>query len=425
MVGYAQVYVVQSISYHEWALQIRGVEMVTLANARSFWVFLWFLAVYHCGIGRVFSAILPRPPRAWSNGPVSVLCPLLFAWGLLCAGLVFRAGPETAASLSAEESLFRSFHCVLLVCAILLIVTARGGARSRPALLALGVAVGLLYVVIWMFNGKRSHSLMGVLCTTCTFYITKLRRPSWPVILGMAFTGALVVAIAIGWRMSKTNEKSAAGFAEFLSNFQVDSILVSMNIESDEEAGKYISHETNEYGGYLLMLDALPEKSDYDYGANYLRVFSTFIPRIIWHDKPLFGREQWVRAWIASSEMKRDMTFTGPAIGLLGATQLNGGLWGTLIVLAVLATLLRTAYEYFRRYEEVPWVQAWWASTFYNAWFMVVGDDPLVWFYYNWGFTTMPMLFILWVCNKLASPTVGQFESSAGEGNSVIVAGVV
>src|SRR5205823_2842981 len=151
-----------------------------------------------------------------------------------------------------------------------------------------------------------------------------------------------------------------AGFVQFLGDFRPATILHSLNLASGEENGEFVTHETEEYGGYLLMLDAVPSKSDYDYGANYLRVISTFIPRIVWPDKPLFGREQWVKAWIASSELKRDETFTGPAIGLLGATQLNGGVRGTVIVLACLGVLLSTAYAYFRRHAAVPWVQAAW-----------------------------------------------------------------
>ncbi len=54
----------------------------------------------------------------------------------------------------------------------------------------LGIVIGAFYVMIWMFNGKRSHSLMGVLVTVCIFYITKLRRPSWPVLISTAFAGA-------------------------------------------------------------------------------------------------------------------------------------------------------------------------------------------------------------------------------------------
>jgi hypothetical protein len=400
LVGYTQLYVIQAISYHEWAIQVRGPELVTTANARALWALVWFLAVYHCGAGRLLSGLLPAPPAGWSVAPVAVLSPILIAWGLVCAGLVLRAG-DADATLSPEAALLRAFHCVLLVAAVLLIVTGQSGPQRRPAVLAAGFALGIIYVLVWMFNGKRSHSLMGVLCTSCAFYVSRLRRPSWPVLCAMAFTGALVVALAIGWRGNEAYERSPAGFVQYLGEFKLEAILQSLNVHGEAELGRYITHETEEYGGYLLMLDAVPDKSEYDYGANYLRVFTTFIPRIIWPDKPLFGREQWIKAWVVSSELKRDMDFTGPAIGLLGATQLNGGAWATAIVLAALAILLSAGYGYFQRYQTVPWVQAAWATTFINAWFMVVTDDPMVWFYYNWGFTTMPVLIVLWMCNKM------------------------
>ncbi len=63
--------------------------------------------------------------------------------------------------------------------------------------------------------------------------------------------------------------------------------------------------------------------------------------------------------------------------------------------------LLGTCYDYFQRFADVPWIQAWWAVFFFNAWFMVVNDDPLVWFYYNRGFTAMPFLGLLWIVNKM------------------------
>ena len=39
-------------------------------------------------------------------------------------------------------------------------------------------------------------------------------------------------------------------------------------------------------------------------------------------------------------------------------------------------------------------MQFFWAIIYYNAWFMVVNDDPLVWFYYNWGFTAFRSSFL-------------------------------
>ena len=404
LVGYVQVYVIQALSYHDWAVDVRGKELVTAANFRAFWAVLWFLAVYHLGIGRRIAPALPRPPRGWSAGLVVLVSPFLVLWGLYCAGVMIKGGLQGLESVSPEEALFRSFPFVMMVAAILLIVTGRSASQPRPLFLPAGLLIALAYIAIWMFNGKRSHSLIGVLATVCAYYITRLRRPSWPVLLATSFTGALVVTIAIGWRNNADYEFSMAGFTQYLSEFKPERILENLNIENPESEWDPSTRETTEYGGFLLMIDTVPEKAGYDYGTNYIRTVSTFIPRILWPTKPLFGREQWVAAWMAGSEMERDEDFTSPAIGILGATQLNGGAVGTAIVLSCLALLLRASYEYFRLHADVPWVQFWWAITFYNAWFMVVNDDPMVWFYYNWGFSTCPIVVCLWWACKWAQP---------------------
>jgi hypothetical protein len=247
--------------------------------------------------------------------------------------------------------------------------------------------------------------LIGVLATVCAFYVSRLKRPSWPVLVATSFVGVMVVAIAIGWRDNPDYERSFAGFSNYLGDFKLTKALESLNFGDQEDDTDTKSYETVEYGGFLLMMDTVPAKAAYDYGANYIRVVSTFIPRIIWPSKPLYGRNEWVNAWMAGSEMERDEEFSGPAIGILGATQLNGGAAGTIIVLAALATLLRTAYEYFRLHADVPWVQFWWSITYYVAWFMVVNDDPLVWFYYNWGFSTLPVVILMWWGSKLGPAT--------------------
>lgn len=400
LVGYVQIYVIQAFSYHEWAVRVRGVDLVATANGRALWALLWFLAIYFSGLGRLVARCLPRPPARWSPGAVGMLSPILIVWGLIGAGMVLMSGSNDAAA-SPESSLIRSFPFVMLVAGNLLIVTGRSGA-GRPVFTAWGMAVAMGYVLIWMFNGKRSHSLMGVLSTICAYYISRMRRPSWPVLISTAFVGALAVSIAIGWRFERDRPRTLSGFVQFLTEFELASILQNVNVEGEGE--EKITHETEEYGGYLIMMTACPSLSEYDYGASYLRVFTTFIPRFLWPEKPYYGREQWVSAWIAASEFKRKADFTGPAIGILGATQLNGGAYGTLIVIGCVALFLRTSYDYFRLHAHVPWVQAWWAIFYFNAWMMVVTDDPLVWFYYNWGFTTMPFLALLWFCNKLGAP---------------------
>lgn len=404
MVGYAQVYVIQAISYREWALRIRGQDLVAAANLRSFWAIAWFLVVYFCAPSRVMARCLPKPPEKWSSALVGLLCPVLMAWGLFCAVMVFRLTTGEA-ELSAEGAIAISFPLLLLVAGILLIVTGRH--VQRPEVLVAGVGVVCLYMLIWMFNGKRSHSLIAVLTGVCAFYITKQKRPSFPVLIATAILGASAVGVAISWRYYTQRAESKVTFGDFfafIAAFDTDAILESINIKEHSVNIEGASHETEEWGAYLLMLDTVPTRSDYDYGAPYLRLFTTFIPRIVWPSKPLPGREKWIEAWIAGSELERDMTFTGPAIGILGAAQLNGGAIGTLLVIGGVAFVLRSGYEYFRLHSTVPWVQFWWTLTYYNAWFCTVADDPLNWFYYNYGFTTMPTMVLLWFANKFSGP---------------------
>ena len=72
----------------------------------------------------------------------------------------------------------------------------------------------------------------------------------------------------------------------------------------------------------------------------------------------------------------------------------------TAIVVGCMALVFRSGYEYFRVHADVPWVQFLWAITYYNAWFTVVNDDPMVWFYYTWGFSVFPIAVITWWANR-------------------------
>jgi hypothetical protein len=414
LIGYVQVYVFQAISFHEWAVEVRGRELVATASVRSCWALLWFLVVYQFAPGRTFARILPRPPQNWSPLLAGVVCPPLIIWGLFCANMFISGDAPTLDTYTGEEALFRSFPFVMLVAAVMLVITGRSIQTVRPMFLGIGLLAGAAYVLIWMFNGKRSHSLIGLLATVCALYLARQKRPSWPVLITTGVIGALVVTIAIGWRESSNYPRSVAGFIQYLADFQPEKVLVNLNVRNDEEGPEIKTYEPFEYGGFLLMMDTVPAKSPYDYGESYLRTFSTFIPRIIWPSKPLFGRSKWISAWIAGSEMERSDDFAGPSIGLLGATQLNGGAVGTCIVLGTMALMMRSAYEYLRLYPGVPWVQFFWAITYYNAWFSVVTDDPLVWFYYNWGFTAMPVVILSWWWNRGALRGQPQSADSSG-----------
>ena len=90
-VGYMHVYVIQALTYHEWAVGVRGKELVWAANMRALWALVWFLFVYHLPIGRLLAAALPAAPRNWSPRLVATISPPLVLWGLFCAGMLVRA----------------------------------------------------------------------------------------------------------------------------------------------------------------------------------------------------------------------------------------------------------------------------------------------------------------------------------------------
>ena len=98
-----------------------------------------------------------------------------------------------------------------------------------------GLGVAAAYVLIWMFNGKRSHSLIAVLATVCACYITRLSG-LWPVLFTTAFAGALVVAHR--HRLAERPRPRAIrspGSSDFLGDFQVSRILESLNVTDGEE----------------------------------------------------------------------------------------------------------------------------------------------------------------------------------------------
>lgn len=404
LVGYGHIYVLQAIGTRDYAVRVRGLDLVTQGNARALWALLWFLAVYHWGPARMLARRMPAAPTRWSAPVVVAMCPVMIAWGLF--GTIHLLRGSYGLDDTGEVNLLRQFPIMLLIAGILLIVTARAGDRPRPLMTIAGVTITVLYVLIWMYNGKRSHSVIGILTGVCAFYASRGRRPSLPVLGATAFAGALVLSVAIGWRNNPNYERTPSGFLQFVGDFDLDAILVNASVKSRVEDGAFLtpeleSRETEEYPAFLLMLDTVPTRAEYDHGAPYLRVFSSYIPRLVWPSKPIYGREKWIAAWIAGSEFKREENFTGPAIGILGGTQLNGGATATVVVLGLLAMLLRTGYEYYRLYGFTPWAQAWWALTYYNAWLMTVNDDPAVWFYYLYGHTALPPMAFLWLYNRI------------------------
>ena len=99
------------------------------------------------------------------------------------------------------------------------------------------------------------------------------KRPSWPVLFATAFAG--VAGRGDRDRLAEQPQLRDVALRlrrSILADFDPAKILESLNIEDEEDEQEVMTYETDEYGGFLLMMDTVPEKSDYDYGGNYLRI---------------------------------------------------------------------------------------------------------------------------------------------------------
>jgi len=243
----------------------------------------------------------------WSMPALSVVVPVMLTWGFFCSVVMILSGSSD--ETSGAGTLLRQFYFMMLAAGILLIVT--GSRREKPSAMIFwaGLAVTFTFVLLWIFQGKRSPSLIGLLATSCAYYGPRFKRPPVAVLVVLAVVGSLVVAVSLAWRNQRSYERNASGFVQFLADFEPSTALVNLNLAEKENPKAHLkefrSKETEEYGGFLLMFSTVPERSEYDYGASYLRLFTTFIPRIVWADKPIPGRDKWIAAWMAGSTAQR------------------------------------------------------------------------------------------------------------------------
>ena len=293
---------------------------------------LWFLAVYYSGFGKRIAARLPRVPSHWSPGLIAAISPGMVAWGLVCAGVALRS-----VEVAQEQNILRQFPIMMLAAGVLLVVTGRQPDTPRPAFSAIGAAIVLGYVLIWMFNGRRSHAVIGVLTGACAWYVPRHRRPSLPSL------AATAVALRLGRvaraRVAKQHETPADGLpgsSTFLGDFDPSNMLVDLNVQDRDDPEGHPSRADEQGDGGVRRLSAddgdRPREVENTTTDNRISESSRrSYPRIdLARQADLRPRPVDQGAWMVGSEFPRKEDFTGPAISVLGATQLNGGAVATL-----------------------------------------------------------------------------------------------
>ena len=239
-----QSYVIQAISYHEWAVGVRGKELVAAANCRALWALVWFLAVYQLGLGRrTRLGCCPRR-RGLVAGAGRRDQPAPGRLGPVLRGDVDPRRRRHASAMSGRGSaIFRSFPFVMMVAAIMLIVTGRTIQAPRPAFLPAGLVVAA--VVRLDLDVQRQ-----------AIALAHRRAGDGLCVLRHAAQAALVAradrhgvrrcarrAIAIGWRNNRDHERSFTGFVHFLGDFDVRRSSRA-STSADDDGEEIMTYET-------------------------------------------------------------------------------------------------------------------------------------------------------------------------------------
>ena len=399
LVGYAQVYVVQAISYRDWAIRVRGHELVDrgeraglLGACSGSWRSIT------AGSARSSPARLPRPPasgrRRWSPS----ITPLMIVWGLVCAGLVLGGGDDEP-DVAPRRRLLRAFP-------IMMLVGGHPADRDRPAAgdgrgrcspgPGVVVVVGLhrdldvqRQAVALAVRRADDASARSTLARASGRRCPCWRRRRWP--------ACLVVSLAIGWRgNNRTTSTTSRASSQYVGDFDLESILVNLNIKSqhDEEI------DVRRRDGQPRDRGVRRLPPDDGHRARRSRTTTT-APRTSGSSRPTSPGSSGTtsRSTAASSgstpgspARSSSATTTSPArrSASWAPPSSTAAPSATLIVMAVLAPAAPHGLRVLPAPRRVPWVQVWWSLTFYNAWLMIVNDDPFVWFYYIYGHTTVP-----------------------------------
>ena len=129
-VGYIHVYVVQALTYHEWAVGVRGKELVWAANLPALWALVWFLSFTICRSAGCWPRALPAAARDWSPRLVATISPPLLS-GAFSARACWSARQSNEPT-SNEVSLVAAFPFVMMVAAVLLDRHRPDAHSSRP-----------------------------------------------------------------------------------------------------------------------------------------------------------------------------------------------------------------------------------------------------------------------------------------------------
>lgn len=186
--------------------------------------------------------------------------------------------------------------------------------------------LGLLSLAFPVFVSTRQVVLM-ILVRCVVIWLIVRGAPKLRYLLAIAIAGLILVSSMLALR------RGASDVEELRSSLAVEAML------EFTVGGRHFLDLTKT----AHVLDAVPERLDYQHGGTFLTWIVAPIPRTLWPQKPAIGAGKQVGQAVFDAPR-----YTGVPPGLIGELHLNFGPPAIFIGLLAFGMLLRSLYETFR-----------------------------------------------------------------------------
>jgi oligosaccharide repeat unit polymerase len=315
--------------------------------------FICFYIGYKINIGISIGRRLPKFGERWRHDrviKVAVVFLLIGVAGYSLAaarsgGLGLFLSTLRGRKLISETESWSIASTVVLLRAAPVILGAYYFKTKR--LRALFIASLLLSVAFNLMLGNRSSVLVPLLALLVIAYY--LRRPKVgrllrrTMVIGV-FAGIILLFIII--QVSVRMHLLRGGAVSDLS---------LKSLATEDVSGRFLD-EFNQFDWFVVVLEIVPSELPFQYGKSFAEVFTRFVPRAIWPDKP------------APISKRINMMLGGARSGhpptILGELYLNFSVLGVIAGMVVFGILLRAMYAYLLYNQGNPAVILIYAYTF-------------------------------------------------------------
>jgi hypothetical protein len=311
----------------------RGVLAVFLGYAA-------LIAGYALPIGRIASRVVPRMRREWSAETALVVAVVMIpvGWAVVLAGQ-FGVLPERAGS----GGLGAVAHAASTGIGLIALCYQRYRSRVALVLLALVIPPTMLFN---FFTASKILFLMP-LVLVAVVHVIVTRRLRWWWIAGFLVVMSLFYPVSDVYRQYLFKNRLSA--VQVIANPRYAFGLIA-RFTSHVDPKEYVqagfettARRLDSVGILSVIVRDAGTRVPFQNGASLVFIPASYVPRLLWRDKPKFTTGQWVTDHFGSGPQIRSSTGSS----WMGELYFNFGWSGILVGMALLGIWFRFLQESF------------------------------------------------------------------------------